>query len=350
MDTIEYPLQEYPIINRNICVVTVTYGDRFVYLSQVISSVLEQGINKIFVVDNNSCINSLAKLEKLLIEIPDKISLIKLSENTGSANGFKVGMDAAVEEFNFIWLLDDDNKPRKNALKVLLEFWNKVDTDKELLCLASYREGWDVYKNSVITRNPDGPLYQKNGFRDFHFFHYTNKLLIKIFLSNPITNNKINVDIGELSVVPYGGMFFHANMLSKTGFPNTNYYFYHDDYEFSYRIKKSGGKLLLLLSSCIDSLEQSWHVNKFGPDFFKLSRLNDPMRLYYNIRNKLIFELTEIVNNKWMYFFNMLIFTFLFIGTSLIFFRFRNILIYLEAIFDGLNRNMGENKKYRKLL
>jgi len=350
MNEIKYPSQEYPIINRNICVVTVTYGDRFIYLSQVISSVLDQGINKIFIVDNNSCTNSLEKLENLLIAIPDKISLIKLSKNTGSANGFKVGMEAAVEEFNFIWLLDDDNKPRKNALKVLVEFWNTYDKDKEFLCLASYREGWDVFKNSVITRNPDGPLYSHNGFRDFHFFYYTKKLLKKIFSSNTRNDKKLNTDFGELSVVPYGGMFFHTDMLSKIGFPNTNYYFYHDDYEFSYRIKKSRGKLLLLLSSCIDSLEQSWHVNKFGPEFMKLSRLNDPMRLYYNIRNKLIFELTEIVNNKWMYFLNMLIFTFLFICTSLIFFRFRNILIYLEAIFDGLNRNVGENKKYKNFL
>ena len=105
-----------------------------------------------------------------MIAIPDKISLIKLSKNTGSANGFKVGIETAVKEFNFIWLLDDDNKPRKNALEVLVEFWNKYDKDKEFLCLASYREGWDVFKNSVITRNPDGPLYSHNGFRDFHFF------------------------------------------------------------------------------------------------------------------------------------------------------------------------------------
>ena len=189
-----------------------------------------------------------------------------------------------------------------------------------------------------------------NGFRDCHFFYYTKKLLKKIFTHKTRNSKKLNTDFGELSVVPYGGMFFHTDMLSKIGFPNPDYYLYSDDYEFSYRIRKSGGKLLLLLSSCIDSLEQSWHANQVGPDFLKLNRLNDPMRLYYTIRNKLIFELTEIVKNKWIYFLNMLIFTFLFICTSLIFFRFRNIFIYLEAIFDGLNRNVGENKKYRKLL
>ena len=83
-----------------------------------------------------------------------------------------------------------------------------------------------------------------------------------------------------------------------------------------------------------------------GPEFYKLSRVDNPIRLYYQIRNKLVFELSEIVLNKWIYYFNMTTFSILFIFSCMIFLNFGNILIYLNAIYDGLKGNLGENKKF----
>lgn len=301
---------------------------------------------KIFAVDNNSIPLSRQKLDNLSAKYPDKISVIKLNKNTGSANGFKIGLEAAINEFEFIWLLDDDNYPNDNALNELVQFWNKNKNQNELLCLASFREGWDTFRKSVLTGNPDGPLLPKNGFRDFHVSHFSKKLLMKILRLNPLNLPEKNIEFGELSVVPYGGMFFNVELILKIGLPNPDFYLYHDDYDFSFRIKKSNGKTILLLKSCIESLEQSWHAKMAGPEFYKLSRVDNPIRLYYQIRNKLVFELSEIVLNKWIYYFNMTIFSILFIFSCMIFLNFGNILIYLNAIYDGLKGNLGENKKF----
>lgn len=335
-----------PTLGLNIGAVTVTYGNRYNFLKKVIYSTLNQGVKKVFIVDNNSDDESAQYLEKLSEKLKHQIIVVKLNSNTGSANGFKVGIEKAKKEFEYIWLLDDDNNPKEGALNELVKFWKKTYSQGDLLCLAAYREGWDSFRNSVITGNPDGPVSPINGFRDFHILEYLKKIWFKIMPVKLKEITKSNMSYGELSVVPYGGMFFNSELVNEIGFPNSDYYLYHDDYEFSNRIKKKGGKIFLLLKSKIESLEDSWHVQSIGPEFYKLSRINDDVRLYYQIRNKLVFEKNEIVSRKWIYFINMIVFTIFFIISCAVFIRIKNIQIYFSALYDALTGKMGKNPKF----
>ena len=104
--------------------VTVTYGDRAKYLTQVIASLIDQGVDTIVIVSNGSESNSLAQIRELT-HIHSCIALLDLGENTGSANGFSKGIAYAYDHgADFIWLLDDDNKPEKGALDVLVRYWD----------------------------------------------------------------------------------------------------------------------------------------------------------------------------------------------------------------------------------
>lgn len=93
-------------------------------------------IDKIIVVDNNSFPESRESIKKLEKEIPN-MEVVYLDENKGSAGGYKIGLEKAYndKECEFIWLLDDDNKPEKGSLKILKDFWKKLDVkDKEKKC------------------------------------------------------------------------------------------------------------------------------------------------------------------------------------------------------------------------
>jgi len=100
--------------------VTVTYGNRFHLLKQVIDSALAEGVAKVIVVDNNSVPQSREQLKAYEHELgSDKIKVLYLDDNYGSAGGYKRGLEEAYEDpsCEFIWLLDDDN--------LMLNAWNE---------------------------------------------------------------------------------------------------------------------------------------------------------------------------------------------------------------------------------
>ena len=99
--------------------VVVTYADRYHLLKQVVKGALDAGCSKVIIVDNNSkCKTKNKKLKS------KKVDYVLLKENTGSAGGYKAGLQYAMKDkkCNSVWLLDDDNVPDKNALHLLL-YW-----------------------------------------------------------------------------------------------------------------------------------------------------------------------------------------------------------------------------------
>ncbi|HAW23003.1 MAG TPA: glycosyl transferase family 2, partial [Pseudomonas sp.] len=98
-------------------VVTVTYGDRLPFVQQSIERALSfPAVSNVVVVSNAS----LASLDQLVQRWPDQVRVIELAENTGSANGYAVGLEAALaSDADFIWMMDDDNLPTAAAVSIL---------------------------------------------------------------------------------------------------------------------------------------------------------------------------------------------------------------------------------------
>ena len=227
-------------MGNKVFVVTVTYGNRFHLLKQVIDSALSEGVHKIIVVDNNSEPESRNRLKEYEKSLNDKIEVLYLDDNYGSAGGFKRGLQVAYNdpECEFIWLLDDDNKPMNGSLKILLDFWDslEIENKKERIALLSYRfKKEQLAKKAIIQNKPDLVLGLKNSFLGFHTKELHKKIyryLKKIFKSK---NNKIeqksDKKFGIVPVAPYGGLFIHKNLLNKIGYPNEKFYLYADDHE-----------------------------------------------------------------------------------------------------------------------
>ena len=109
--TLETASQPQPLPDGDIekvCAVTVTYGRRWHLLRQVIASALSEGLSEIIVIDN-AAQDDIAKLAAE--EFGDFAYVVRMPKNTGSAGGFKAGLEQAMaRNADYILLLDDDNK------------------------------------------------------------------------------------------------------------------------------------------------------------------------------------------------------------------------------------------------
>ena len=75
-------------------------------------------VDRLVVVDNASDDGSDAVAAELLAAWGDRARLIRLTENTGGAGGFAVGIAAAVADpaTDWVWVMDDDTVPGPDAL------------------------------------------------------------------------------------------------------------------------------------------------------------------------------------------------------------------------------------------
>lgn len=331
----------------NICAVTVTYENRFDLLSKVLNALLLEKVSRIVVVDNASsheCRTQLAKLPKKLKNI---LTIVHLHENTGSAGGFKKGLETAssYDETEFIWLLDDDNVPEKGALLKLQEFWSKYEThDKEnRLCLLSNRIFRPAYKimAKADSSSLDSVSGIKNSFLGFNLLNYVYPGKEAIKFNTNIREDEVILErgYGHIPVAPYGGMFFHKNLLTVIGLPDERFYLYCDDLEFSSRIIKNNGEIILVEDSKITDIGGNLDGQNNNQDF-KWDRL------YYSTRN-LIYIQKKLTDNIFLFKVNSI----LFISAQKIKRLLFNLLgiepkkkseTFFEAISDGICGRMGK--------
>ena len=325
----------------------VTYADRYRFLEKTIFNCFESGVDKVFVVDNNSEYESNFKLRRLEERLSPKLIITYLNKNIGSAGGFKKGLEEIIteEDCEFIWLLDDDNVPRVDSLDVLKDFWNSLDQKNKQnnTSLLSYRPVKDSigYKKAILDNNPNLVLGKCNSFLGFHFLDFPKKLFKFIYTSKNVV--KSNIKSGLVSVAPYGGLFLHKDLLNTIGYPNERFFVYADDHDWTYRIIKNSGKIILILGSIIDDCDISWNVQKRTQSNFS-SAINAPkFRLYFSTRNRIIFERKDLTRNNFSYLLNILIYSFLFFGYSFLSFRIRNLAVFSQAVYDGLLNNLDKN-------
>jgi GT2 family glycosyltransferase len=306
----------------------------------------KEGVSKIIVVDNDSEQNSKQKLKKYENQNQKRLKVVYLNENTGSAGGYKRGLEEAYNnsECEFIWLLDDDNMPQKDSLKVLKDFWNNLNQEDKnrKVSLLSYRKDRVAYKEAIMTNNPNLVLGRKNSFLGFHFIDLPKKVVKVMKRKFGIQTFKEDKTIksGKVSVAPYGGMFFHKNLIDSIGYPKEEFYLYADDHEWSYRITKNSGNIYLVLDSSIEDIDTSWNVSKNKRSFQIIAEGNN-FRMYYGVRNRVFFEKTNLVSNKLIYKLNMFIFGFLVKWNDK---TGKNYKIFKKAVYDGIKGRLGINE------
>lgn len=131
------------------------------------------------------------------------IHYIRMSQNTGGAGGFHEGVKRGYKDgFDWLWLMDDDIKPKEDCLENLLKY---KDYSK---CIHPRK----VY--------PDGTPYNWEGYLD-------------IITGKRVSLNDISFRNGkDFCCVNFGcfeGMLIHREVVNKIGYPDRRFFIVYDD-------------------------------------------------------------------------------------------------------------------------
>lgn len=270
--------------------VTVTYGKRWHLLEQSIRSVVKQGISKAIIVNNGS-LEPIAELGRE--SFGDIVDVVELGVNTGSANGFKVGIETALlNSPDFILLLDDDNLLSAGGIQILLSSYKqlKAESYASEIAVAALRP--DHHSDIVSGRPYEYSIPHADSFLGFHAPHLPFKIISKLF---GIKSNSVAGSLKEfikIDTAPYSGLLFPASLIESIGLPNSDFVLYADDTDFSFRLTQQGGAIWVVSAVEISDIEPSWSVKKnFKSSFDALLTGQGDLRAYYAMRNQAYFEM-----------------------------------------------------------
>ncbi|MFH1454926.1 MAG: glycosyltransferase, partial [bacterium] len=140
-------------------IITVTYGERFKFLKQVLgATVSDTNVDKIILVENASL--NKKEIDEYISEAnskQQKIVLVRNNDNLGSAGGFKSGiLEARKHICDYVLLLDDDNVPESGWSKKVTDLTNFFVNEKVVISLNRH----NAVGNNIDFSVQD--LYKKN--------------------------------------------------------------------------------------------------------------------------------------------------------------------------------------------
>lgn len=300
-------------------VVIVTYN-RLKLLKECISNVLEQTIpfDNIIIVNNCSTDGTDSYLEQLKRENinNDNINIINMDENIGGSGGFYYGLKKSVE-LNNDWtlLIDDDAIISTDYNELISTFINENSSGKFSAVSGTVCVGKEIDTN-----------HRSNSISNFR---------LKV---SHIDKKEYDKEFFDYDFTSFCGVYISNRVIGEIGYPCKEYFIWHDDTEYSIRLRKSG-KIRNINAA---KLDHRVNFNTKGVD----NQLN--WKTYYGIRN--MTDLTKrhysVMGQIYTYFLHSL---------SLYKFKFKihksdvdkkNIQLYKDALYDGKNSILGKNKKY----
>lgn len=191
------------------------------------------------------------------------VHYIRMHRNTGGAGGFYEGVKRGCKKgFDWLWLMDDDAKPEKNALEKLI-YIDPVFTN----IYGSVASYWDdngslklCFPSSVVGAD------RENHILEFH------------------------ADLANIQMVhsiPFLGFLINSKLIEKIGFPNSEFFISVDDVEYCVRAAKIGCKVILVKNSIILHPSSASYSVHFAGHKFYCPRLA-PWRRYYDVRNRIL--------------------------------------------------------------
>lgn len=323
---------------NHVSVVLLTYSDRRLFLFKVIRLLKRNRFQKIILVLNGVTWLSETNRE----DVFDGIDIVCLEKNFGPAIGYSEGIKRALEiGAKLIWLLDDDNCPHEDAIDILLNKFNSYSNSCEYLALSSVRP---IYQDtpSAFERYRLVPL--RSCFMGFHILHCVDKIR-NYFVLRSIVSNRTENDL-RIVTAPYGGLLFHADLVNKIGYPRNDFIIYADDTEWTYRIIKNGGQILLITDAIIDDLDCSWDSQSRYLFYIWLEGMSD-MKAYYRMRNCVYFFKNKYCDNVFVYNLNKFIYLGVLFLKSLFMKKTRRFQLLYKAILDGERGILGVCNNFR---
>lgn len=201
---------------KQIYVLIVTYN-RLEKLKKCLAAYDEQTFlpHKIIIVDNCSTDGTkdfLNNWERISNDYGKKV--IYLDKNYGGSGGFYEGMKAAQEEnFDWLWISDDDAYPDKNAFDIL----NKAIEE---------HKDYNAFCSSVITSEGID-----NGHRKI-------KRNENDLLGTASSDELYNTEHFDINIFSFVGSCINKQVLDTCGLPMKDFFIWFDDTEYSLRVNE----------------------------------------------------------------------------------------------------------------
>ncbi|MCK5503763.1 MAG: glycosyltransferase [Thermodesulfovibrionia bacterium] len=246
----------------DVVAVVVTYN-RSKLLVECLDSLLRQSrqVERIIVVDNGSTDGTSEILKQRGFLANPTVEYLPLGKNYGNSGGIFRGINHALnEEFDWIWVMDDDANPEGHALQKIIEN--------------------DLFQKNIYGSAAVG---SRKGKKKFCFPARTVNRCKNKYIEY---HEELN-DIEEVAWIPFLGFFIHAEMIRRIGLPDPDFFILDDDVEYSERAKKHGAKIFIIKNSIIyHPYQKTVRLNILGRKVYYRSM--PPWKTYYDVRNKII--------------------------------------------------------------
>lgn len=326
-------------------IVSVTYGKRRHFLLQMIRGGREQQVKRFVIVNNGADWD----LNELKVIHPDlAFDIVEMGSNKGSAGGYAAGIRHAVNSgAEFIWLMDDDNRPKDQCLQTLIEVYEResVTTARDRLAVLAFRSEHqgDVADDFA----PQRAGARADSFRGFHVLD----IPYKVWRRTPWAKPK-PIGLGSSTILlqeaPYSGVLFHRDLIQAIGLPDPDFVLYADDYEFTHRIvRQHGGRIVLVVAAQQDDLESSWNTRGRFDNAFAANLCGaGDFRAYYGMRNGVYYDTISRKHTPVVFWLNCIAYMSLLFVFSRRYRRPERFLLLWDAVRDGLAGRLGMNERY----
>jgi len=309
---------------EKIAAVVVTYN-RKQLLKECLDALLSQtrSLDSIILIDNASTDGTPEFLKENGYLDNPKIDYVRLPENTGGAGGFYEGVKRGYEKgYDWLWLMDDDSEPKKDALEILIFYFNLKNVSA-LSCLQLDKEMRIDYPHR-------GYFNFKNVFSG----------IVKNF-----DETEINKDFVEIDHSSFVGLLIKRSSISKIGYPKKEFFIHYDDVEYCIRLRKEG-KILLIPKSVIIHKEANRGERKSFLRKVSYRKSFEKFWLtYYGIRN-LTWLGKQYSENKLLFYFQMIKSMVRPVVGIILFddYKLKRIKLILNAYIAGLKGDFDNNK------
>lgn len=322
-------------------IVIVTYNNRWDYLNTNLTQLENCAPDSSVVVVNNGGDVDLSKnLSKYKFS---SLEIINSSSNRGSAWAFKVGIQSVLntDRSDLIFLLDDDNLIAPDAIKILTDNFTQYSSHYSFdgFALMAIRLQRNYLTAVAAGASVDSHFPQANEFLGFGIRQVRNKFLIGKTNSTAIKRGI------RIPCAPYGGLFFHKNLIKKIGLPDERFFVYADDFEFTYRISKSGGGIFLIPNGKISDIEESWQARSSESVFRPKFLFPENNLTYIAVRNFVYFQKQNLVTNQFYFWVNKSLYTLILLLIAIFTFRMGAFKRFRKAVNDGI-KGVFDNKFY----
>lgn len=295
--------------------VTISYGKRWEFLSQVVNAVMKDPhVAKFVIVDNGS--QNQAEIANGVKEYGDRVAVLRNETNLGSAGGFARALEYARDtDCDFVFILDDDSVPEDSAITFFLETLRLFPDQKVVLCGNRYNildNKEYFYRPSILDDQPRGTFFEVFSLKKFFNF-----------LKLTFVDTKKNTKRGPfIPIIPnegfvYGGAFIPIEAVRQAPLPDKNLFLYGDDVEYSWHIKNLGYTSYLCSSPKLYDVDFAFTGNK-SHILGQFEKAYPISKVYYRLRNMIIISIRNTKQSKAVLLLNVFIWVLGFLITGFV--------------------------------